>query len=209
MAAAEAHLFGVVLLNDWSARDIQKWEYVPLGPFGAKNFATTVSPWVVTFDALEPFRCAASAGVQVPTPLPYLRDPAYGSYDVHLEVTLRPAGAAAAATICRTNFACMYWNFKQQLVHHTVTGCNLETGDLLGSGTISGATPDSFGSMLELAWKGTKPLPMLDGTTRTFLLDGDEVVMRGWCEKDGVRVGLGECSGVITPAKPFVPPADA
>ena len=103
----------------------------------------------------------------------------------------------------------MYWNFKQQLVHHTVTGCNLETGDLLGSGTISGATPDSFGSMLELAWKGTKPLPMLDGTTRTFLLDGDEVVMRGWCEKDGVRVGLGECSGVITPAKPFVPPADA
>ena len=138
MADADAHLFGVVLLNDWSARDVQRWEYVPLGPFGAKNFATSVSPWVVSFDALEPFRCASSAGTQEPTPLPYLRDPAYGSYDVRLEVSLRPAGAAAAAVICRTNFACMYWNFKQQLVHHTVTGCNLEPGDLLGSGTISG-----------------------------------------------------------------------
>jgi fumarylacetoacetase len=208
MRDAEGHIFGLVLLNDWSARDIQKWEYVPLGPFGAKNFCTSISPWVVTLDALEPFRCATSAGEQrEPLPLPYLRDPEYGSYDIKLEVALRPAaaGAAQATTICRTKFSCLFWNIKQQLVHHTVTGCNMAPGDLLGSGTISGATPDSFGSMLELAWRGTKPLTLPDGSQRSFLQDGDEVIMRGWCERAGApRVGFGVCTGTVLPATPYV-----
>ena len=214
IADADAHIFGLCLLNDWSARDIQAWEYVPLGPFGAKNFCTTISPWVVTLEALEPFRCATSTGAQDPPPLAYLRDPQYGSYDVRLEVAVRPAAAAGAAeaapatVVTRSNFRHMYWNLRQQLVHHTVTGCNLQPGDLLGSGTISGPQEGERGSLLELTWKGERPLALaLPGggsAARTFLQDGDEVEMRGWCERasDGLRIGFGECRGVVLPALP-------
>lgn len=197
-----------------AARDIQKWEYVPLGPFGAKNFCTSISPWVVTLDALEPFKCHTSAGPEGqkdPEPLPYLRDPNYGSYDIKLTVSItNPAFPAASpeAIISTSNFRCLYWSIRQQLAHHTVTGCNMRPGDLLGSGTISGPTPDSYGSLLELAWKGTKPLEMPDGTKRVFLQDGDAVVMRGWCQgEDGLRVGFGSVAGKVLPAEPFVAPA--
>jgi fumarylacetoacetase len=209
MEDAESHLFGLCLLNDWSARDIQKWEYVPLGPFGAKNFATTISPWIVTLDALEPFKCATSTGAQDPPPLPYLRDSAYGSYDVQLSVAIQGAAMSAPAVVSRSNYKHMYWNIRQQLVHHTVTGCNMRPGDLLGSGTISGPTADSRGSMLELSWKGETPLQLAaEGTapgteTRVFLKDGDKVIMRGFCEREGVRIGFGECVGTVLPATPF------
>jgi fumarylacetoacetase len=199
----------LVLFNP-AARDIQKWEYVPLGPFGAKNFCTTISPWIVTLEALEPFRCPTSAGTQTdPEPLPYLRDPAYGSYDIKLEVAIKnPSFGEKEAIISKGNFSCLYWNIKQQLTHHTVTGCNMRPGDLLGSGTISGSTPDSYGSLLELAWKGTKPLEMPDGTKRVFLQDGDSVIMRGWCQgEDGLRVGFGSCAGKVLPAQPYVAPS--
>lgn len=205
--SAEDYMFGVVLLNDWSARDIQKWEYVPLGPFGAKNFATTISPWVVTLEALEPFRCATSAGTQSdPEPLPYLRDPTYSSYDIDLEVDLITPGSnglpGRQTTISRTNFRHMYWNMKQQLVHHTVTGCNMIPGDLLGSGTISGSTPDSYGSMLELTWRGRDDIPLADGTTRKFLVDDDTINIRGFCKGTNgrTRLGFGDCLGQILPA---------
>ena len=187
-----------------AARDIQKWEYVPLGPFGAKNFATTISPWVVTLDALEAAACTPSSGPQVPAPLPYLADPAYGSYDVELEVDI--VTPAFSAVVSRSNLRHMYWNARQQLAHHTVTGCAMAPGDLLGSGTISGPEPSSFGSMLELAWRGTKPLAMPDGSTRAFLADGDCVVMRGWAKgANGARIGFGECAGKILPATPLLP----
>ncbi|HHL71956.1 MAG TPA: fumarylacetoacetase, partial [Bacteroidetes bacterium] len=195
---AHEHIFGMVLVNDWSARDIQKWEYVPLGPFLAKNFATTISPWVVSLDALEPFRCAGP--VQEPEPLPYLRSSGDRAYDIALEVCLQP-GDGAAERICLSNFKYMYWNIAQHVAHHTVTGCNLRTGDLLASGTISGPTPESYGSMLELAWRGTKPIELAGGQKRSFLEDGDTVIMRGWCEKDGVRIGFGEASGTLLPAR--------
>ena len=162
MENASNYIFGMCLLNDWSARDIQKWEYVPLGPFGAKNFGTTISPWVVPMAALEAFKCPTSAGEQVdPLPLPYLRDPEYGSYDIKLQVAIRGEGMASAEPVTQSNFANLYWNVKQQLVHHSVTGCNMSPGDLLGSGTISGATeePASYGSMLELCWRGAKDVP--------------------------------------------------
>lgn len=194
---AEDHLFGLVLLNDWSARDIQQWEYVPLGPFLGKNFATTISPWVVTLEALEPFRCPGP--VQDPTPLPYLQRPGNHAYDLHLEVGLQAPGMTTPHTVCRSNFRYLYWNLCQQLAHHTVNGCNLRTGDLLASGTISGPAEDSFGSMLELAWRGTRPLSLPNGQTRTFLEDGDRVVMTGWCQGEGYRVGFGEASGVVVP----------
>ena len=194
---AHEHIFGMVLVNDWSARDIQKWEYVPLGPFLAKNFATTISPWVVSLDALEPFRCSGPA--QEPEPLPYLRSSGDRAYDIALEVCLQP-GDGAAERICLSNFKYMYWNIAQHVAHHTVTGCNLRTGDLLASGTISGPTPDSYGSMLELAWRGTKPIELAGGQKRSFLEDGDTVIMRGWCEKDGLRIGFGEASGTLLPA---------
>ncbi len=194
---AHEHLFGMVLVNDWSARDIQKWEYVPLGPFLAKNFATTISPWVVSLQALEPFRCAGPK--QEPSPLPYLQTTGNMAYDIALEVSLQPEGGEAER-ICLSNFKYMYWNIAQHVAHHTVTGCNLRPGDLLASGTISGPTPDSYGSMLELAWRGTKPIELAGGHKRSFLQDGDTVIMRGWCEKDGVRIGFGEAVGQLLPA---------
>ena len=197
-AEAETHIFGMVLLNDWSARDIQQWEYVPLGPFNAKTFATTISPWIVTLDALEPFRVAQP--VQVPQPLDYLRYDGAHAFDIALEVQLRPQRAREATTISRTNFRYMYWTMAQQFAHHTVSGCNTRVGDLMGSGTISGPTADSYGSLLELTWNGKQPLELKEGGTRTFIEDGDELMLAGWCQGNGYRVGFGTCSGVIVPA---------
>ncbi|HEX5864629.1 MAG TPA: fumarylacetoacetase [Casimicrobiaceae bacterium] len=196
-ADAEGHIFGLVLMNDWSARDIQQWEYVPLGPFNSKTFGTSISPWIVTLDALEPFRVAGPA--QDPPPLPYLAHTGEHAFDVHLELGLKP-GDAEATTLCRTNLKRLYWSMAQQLAHHTVSGCNTRVGDLMGSGTISGPTPDSRGSLLELAWNGQKPLALPGGATRSFLEDGDEVIITGWCQGDGYRVGFGEVCGRILPA---------
>src|SRR5689334_11198091 len=195
---AEEHIFGLVLMNDWSARDIQQWEYVPLGPFNSKTFGTSISPWVVMLDALEPFRVAGP--VQEPEPLPYLRRQnggERGAIDLHLEVALRPESASERTTICRTNFRHLYWSMAQQLAHHTVSGCNARIGDLMASGTISGPTPDSFGSLLELTWNGQKPLALGNDAERTFIQDGDEVVMTGWCQGYGYRVGFGEVTGTV------------
>jgi fumarylacetoacetase len=195
---AEDHIFGMVLFNDWSARDIQKWEYVPLGPFLAKNFASHVSPWIVTMDALEPFRVESPK--QEPEVLPYLRSSGPHNFDIALEVQIAPDGQAPH-TVCRSNFKHMYWSMAQQLAHHTVNGCNMRVGDMCASGTISGPTPDSFGSMLEISWKGTKPVQMPDGTERRFIQDGDTVIMKGCCERNGVRIGFGEVSAKVLPAK--------
>ncbi|MDB5726947.1 MAG: fumarylacetoacetase [Noviherbaspirillum sp.] len=195
---AEDHIFGMVLLNDWSARDHQAWEYVPLGPFNAKTFATTISPWIVTMDALEPFRTRQRE--QSPEPLPYLRHRGDHAFDIQLEARLRPEGAGEATTLSRTNFKYMYWTMAQQLAHHTVAGCNTRVGDLMGSGTISGPTPDSFGSMLELSWGGKNPIPLKAGGTRSFIEDGDELVLAGWCQGDGYRIGFGPCVGKVMPA---------
>ena len=195
---SDEHLFGMVLLNDWSARDIQAWEYVPLGPFLAKNFATSISPWVVTLEALEPFRCAGP--VQHPTPLPYLQASGPAAYDIQLEVLLQTEKMERPARISHSNFKYLYWSLAQQLAHHTVNGCNLRPGDLLASGTISGSTPDSYGSLLELAWRGSKPLTLPSGEQRSFLQDGDRLTLTGWCQGDGYRVGFGEVTGRILPA---------
>ena len=184
---AEEYIFGLVLFNDWSARDIQKWEYVPLGPFLAKNFASSISPWIVTLEALEPFR--VSGPTQEPKVLPYLEYDGAKNYDIHLEVG-----------ICHSNFKYMYWNMAQQLAHHTVNGCNIHVGDMMASGTISGKSETSYGSMLELAWMGTKPLRMKDGSERKFINDGDTVIMRGYAQKDDIRVGFGEVSSKVLPA---------
>jgi fumarylacetoacetase len=200
IASAGEHLFGMVLVNDWSARDIQAWEYVPLGPFLAKSFATSISPWVVPMEALEPFRTQGPA--QDPTPMPYLRGSGPTTFDIHLEVHLCGEKMGTAERISASNFKYLYWSLAQQLAHHTVNGCNLRPGDLLASGTISGPTPDSYGSMLELSWRGTKPLTLGDGQTRTFLEDGDEVTMTGWCQGDGYRVGFGSVTGKVMPARP-------
>lgn len=197
---AEDYIFGMVVFNDWSARDIQKWEYVPLGPFLAKNFASTMSAWIVTLDALEPFRTVGPEPIK--PLLPYLEAPKNGTFDIQLEVALQPANSNATA-ICRSNFKYLYWSMAQQLAHHTVNGCNIEAGDLLASGTISGPTADSFGSMLELSWGGKNPLTLASGETRTFIADGDTIIMRGYCEKDGLRVGFGEAVGKIFPARKF------
>ena len=194
---AEEHIFGLCLFNDWSARDLQSWEYVPLGPFLGKNFGSSMAPWIVTLDALEPFRIAGP--VQEPAPLDYLAQSGSHNFDVQLEVALTPEGGAET-TISRSNFGLMYWSMAQQLTHHTSNGCNLEAGDLYASGTISGTTPDSLGSMLELSWRGTRPLPLPDGSERKFLLDGDTVTMRGHATKDGVRIGFGEVRGTVLPA---------
>ena len=193
------HIFGLVLVNDWSARDIQKWEYQPLGPFNAKNFGTSISPWVVTPDALAPFRCAAPE--QDPAPLPYLAESARRTYDIALEVDVRAEDAGSGLTVCRSNFKHLYWTMAQQLAHHTVTGCNLGTGDMLASGTISGPDKGSFGSMLEITWRGTEPVTLPDGAERKFLADGDTVSMTGWCQGDGYRVGFGEVAGKVLPAR--------
>ena len=198
------HVFGFVLMNDWSARDIQKWEYVPLGPFGAKNFATTISPWIVTTAALEPFRCKTSSGEQVdPVPLPYLRQENPTTFDITLDVSLKAQDIGAEPfRVCRTNYRNMYWTHDQQIAHHTVTGCNLRPGDLFGSGTISGDDRSAYGSMLEITWKGANPLEIKPGVERKFLKDGDTVIMTGFCQGDGFRVGFGTCQGTVLPAKP-------
>ncbi|CAK7345098.1 unnamed protein product [Dovyalis caffra] len=191
------HIFGLVLLNDWSARDIQSWEYVPLGPFLGKSFGTTMSPWIVTLDALEPFACDAPK--QDPQPLPYLAEKISKNYDISLEVQIKPAGQEDSCVVTRSNFNHLYWTVTQQLAHHTINGCNLRPGDLLGTGTISGPEPESYGCLLELTWNGQKPLS-LKGTTRKFLEDGDEVIFSGCSKGDGYNVGFGTCSGKILPS---------
>ncbi len=197
-AQAAEGIFGYVLLNDWSARDIQSWETVPLGPFQAKIFATSISPWVVMRSALEPFRVAGPR--QDPEPLPYLREPEPRNFDLHLEAALKPRGASEPVRVCATNFKHMYWSSVQQAVHHTAGGCNLRTGDLLGSGTVSGPERSSCGSLLELTWNGANPLSLGGGAERRFLEDGDEVIMTGWCQGDGYRIGFGEASAVVLPS---------
>lgn len=189
---AAQHVFGMVLLNDWSARDIQQWEYVPLGPFNSKTFASSISPWIVTMEALEAFRVPSP--VQEPAPLPYLGTAGNDSYDITLQTSLQ------GTTICQTNFRFLYWSMWQQLAHHTVSGCNVRVGDLMGSGTISGTRDDSFGSMLELTWNGKTPLTLINGEQRTFIEDGDTVTMTGWCQGDGYRVGFGSVIGTVLPA---------
>jgi len=193
---AEEYIFGLVILNDWSARDIQKWEYVPLGPFLGKSFASTMSPWIVTLDALEPFRVAGPK--QDPEPLPYLQTKGKHSFDINLEVGIIPKGAKET-TVCKSNFKYMYWNMSQQLAHHTINGCPVNSGDMMGSGTISGPTEDSYGSMLELTWKGTKPLQLKNGSERKFIEDYDTVVMRAHCENDDVRIGFGQVKSQLSP----------
>ncbi len=192
---AEDHIFGIVLMNDWSARDIQTWEYQPLGPFLAKNFCTSISPWVVTLEALEPFRKNLSA--QDPAPLPYLKRANDFTFNIQLEARLQTARMREPQTITRTNFQNLYWSIAQQLAHHTVNGCNLQPGDLLASGTISGPTEESRGCMLELAWRGRNPLKLPDAETRKWLEDGDTLWITGWCQGEGYRVGFGEVSGRI------------
>jgi fumarylacetoacetase len=196
---AEEMIFGFVILNDWSARDIQQWEYVPLGPFQAKVFGTSISPWVVTREALEPFRLHGPA--QDPKPLPYLQQVQPNNYDMALEVGLRAAPMNEAANISRTNFKYMYWSSVQQLVHHASSGCAMNVGDLLGSGTISGPEKDQRGSLLEISWNGTEPVELAGGVRRAFLEDGDSLLMRGWCQGDGYRVGFGEVEGTILAAE--------
>ncbi|MDR7015400.1 fumarylacetoacetase [Acinetobacter sp. 3657] len=198
---ASDHIFGMVLLNDWSARDIQQWEYVPLGPFNAKTFASAISPWVVTMEALEPFK--VKGPVQQPQPLGYLQENIANSYDIHLSVEVQTPQSPKSDVICQTNFKYMYWSMAQQLTHHTIAGCNVQVGDLMGSGTISGPTEDSYGSLLELTWNTTKPLTLSNGETRGFLEDGDRVVMKGYCEKDGIRVGFGQVENTILAAHKF------
>jgi fumarylacetoacetase len=202
IARAGDQIAGVCLLNDWSARDIQAWEYQPLGPFLAKNFATSISPWVVTAEALEPFRCDAEVRAPgEPEPLPYLQGGAADAYDIELEVWLRSAQMPAPIRVSRTNFRSMYWTLAQMIAHHTSNGCNLRPGDLIGSGTVSGPEKANRGCLLEVTWKGTEPFELPTGETRTFLEDGDEVILRGWCEAPGFRrIGLGECRGVIIEA---------
>ncbi|MGB0850228.1 MAG: fumarylacetoacetase [Bacteroidia bacterium] len=196
VANAEDHIFGKVIFNDWSARDIQGWEYVPLGPFLGKNFASTISPWIVTMEALEPFRCESIK--QEPAVLPYLEYDGEKNFDIKLEVGLTPDGEDET-TISRSNFKYMYWNMAQQLAHHTVNGCNINVGDMMASGTISGRDQNSYGSMIEISQGGKEPISLSGGQTRTFLEDGDTLTIRAWCEKDGIRVGFGESSGKILP----------
>lgn len=194
---AEDHIIGLVLFNDWSARDIQKWEYVPLGPFLAKNFGSSVSPWVVTLDALEPFRVAGPK--QEPPVLPYLRFEGQKNYDIQLSMAIQPENSEEK-TVTRSNMKYLYWNMCQQLAHHTVNGCNIKTGDMYASGTISGPDKSAYGSMLELTWRGSEPIAMPDGTERKFIQDHDTVIMRGHAEKDGLRIGFGEVRTTILPA---------
>jgi fumarylacetoacetase len=211
---AEEYIFGLVLFNDLSARDIQKWEYVPLGPFLCKNFGSVISPWIVTLDALEPFRTAGPP--QEPKVLPYLQHSYRQHFDIKLEVEIDGSQQSAVSSqqsenskfktqnsklICRSNLKHLYWSIPQMLAHHTVNGCNIEVGDIYATGTISGPEERSFGSMLEIAWKGTKPVQMPDGSSRKFIEDNDTVIMRGHGEKDGIRVGFGECKTTILPAK--------
>jgi fumarylacetoacetase len=194
---AEDHIFGLVLFNDLSARDIQQWEYVPLGPFLAKNFCSVISPWIVTIEALDSFRVEGEK--QDPKVLPYLEFEGKKNYDIKLEVSLTPE-IGEETIVSKSNFKYMYWNMCQQLAHHTVNGCNVRVGDMMASGTISGPEKHEFGSMLELAWKGTEPIPMKDGSTRVFMNDNDTCTMKGFAEKDGVKIGFGECVSKLLPA---------
>jgi len=234
MDEAEDRIFGLVLMNDWSARDIQAWEYVPLGPFTAKNFMTTISPWIVSVDALAPFKCSTSTGeAQVdPTPLPYIQDPDYAtsSWNIGLTVDIKPDGDDTSSTVSNSNLKYMYWNMKQQvtplpvedvhnpssdsepallspqthkLVHHSVTGCSMNAGDLLGTGTISGTSEEMFGSMLELSWRGQREVDLAGDKKRKFLQDGDDVIMKGFAQGEGYRVGFGEVSGKVLPADTY------
>ena len=195
---AEDYIFGMCLFNDWSARDIQTWEYVPLGPFLSKNFASSLSAWVVTLDALEPFK--VDGPVQDPKVLSYLEFEGAKSYDINLQVSIQPENQEENL-VCQSNIKYMYWNLTQQLAHHTVNGCNVRCGDLMGSGTISGPTPDSYGSMMEISWRGTKPVTLKDGSERKFIQDNDTVILRGHSSKDGIRVGFGEVITKVLPAK--------
>ena len=196
------HIFGMVLFNDWSARDLQQWEYVPLGPFNAKTFASSISPWIVTLEALEPFK--THSPVQEPQPLAYLcEDHSSNSYDINLSVEIQADGADQADVISETNFKYMYWSMAQQLTHHTIAGCNVQVGDLMGSGTISGPTPNSYGSLLEITWNAAKPLTLSNGEERSFIQDGDTLIMKGFCEKGGLRIGFGEVTGKVRPAVAF------
>lgn len=195
---AENAIWGMVIFNDLSARDIQKWEYVPLGPFLAKNFGSVISPWVVTMDALEPFRTKGYD--QNPEVLPYLKASKDANFNIHLEVFLQPENGTAQQ-ICTSNYKYMYWNMNQQLAHQTVNGCNINVGDMYASGTISGPTDKEYGSMLELSWRGTKPIQLNDGSERKFLLDGDTCIMKAYAEKDGIRIGFGTSEVTVLPAK--------
>ena len=195
---AEDYIFGMVIFNDWSARDIQKWEYVPLGPFLAKNFASSISPWIVTLDALEPFRCQSED--QDPEVLPYLKYTGNKNIDINLEVQIESANFSAY-TVSKSNYKYMYWNMNQQLAHHTVNGCDIHAGDMMASGTISGNDESSYGSMLELSWKGTKPLSMPDGSERKFINDGDTIIMKAHSTKDNVKIGFGEVRTKVLPSK--------
>lgn len=194
---ADDYIFGMVLFNDWSARDIQTWEYIPLGPFLSKNFASTISPWIVTLDALEPFR--SKGYIQEPKVFPYLEYTGDKNVDIKLEVAIQPENSLETV-ICKSNYKYMYWTMEQQLAHHTVNGCNVNVGDMMGSGTISGPEPHEYGSMMELSWKGTKPLKLNDGSERKFINDNDTVILRGYCQNDKVRIGFGECRAKLLPA---------
>ncbi len=199
-AEADDYIFGMVAFNDWSARDIQRWEYVPLGPFLAKNFASSISPWVVTLDALEPFRLQGEK--QDPEVLPYLQYTGAKHLDIQLEVYIQPEGGDAHC-VCESNYKNMYWTMEQQLAHQTVNGCNVRAGDMYASGTISAPYPNGYGSMLELTWRGTKPITLSNGSSRSFIEDGDTVIIKAWSEKDGVRIGFGDVSAKVLPAIPF------
>ena len=194
---ADDYIFGMVLFNDWSARDIQTWEYIPLGPFLSKNFASTISPWIVTLDALEPYR--TKGYVQEPKVFPYLEYTGDKNVDIKLEVAIQPENSTETV-ICNSNYKYMYWTMEQQLAHHTVNGCNVNVGDMMGSGTISGPEPHEYGSMMELSWKGTKPLKLNDGSERKFINDNDTVILRGYCQNNNVRIGFGECRAKLLPA---------
>jgi len=198
---AVENIFGLVVMNDWSARDIQKWEYVPLGPFGGKNWGTTIGPWIVTLEALEEFKIPNQ--VQEPEVLGYLSQKDLSAYDINLEVTIKGTDMKEPNTITSSNAKYLYWTFQQQLAHHTVTGCNMKPGDLCGSGTISGPEQHQFGSMLETSWKGTREVKFSDGTSRKFLKDHDEVNMTGFCQGSGYRIGFGDCKGTLLPANPL------
>ena len=194
---ADDYIFGMTLFNDWSARDIQTWEYIPLGPFLSKNFASTISPWIVTLDALEPFR--TEGYVQEPKVFPYLEYTGNKNIDIKLQVAIHPENSTETV-ICNSNYKYMYWTMEQQLAHHTINGCNVNVGDMMGSGTISGPQPHEYGSMMELSWKGTKPVKLNDGTERKFINDNDTVILRGYCQNEKVRIGFGECKAKLLPA---------
>ena len=195
---ADNYIFGKVLFNDWSARDIQKWEYVPLGPFLGKSFASSISPWVVTIEALDNFRIAGP--IQNPEVVEYLKYNGLKNYDINLSVSILPEKTNIETIVCKSNFKYMYWNMSQQIAHHTINGCNLNVGDMMASGTISGKSKDSYGSMLELSWGGKKNIELNDGSSRTFIEDYDSVIMRGYCEKDNIRVGFGEVKSKLLPS---------